>query len=137
MISLLFAALTLVAVAVLAEHLGTPEPASRRTRGRRPPREGVSDRAGRLHVLEGIAADATVSAGAAHDRLRPQLRFLVVATLRRRGIDLDTDPRAEELLGPVVWPLLRAGGGAPPDPAAPGLTDVEVEALTAMLERIR
>lgn len=137
MIPILFAVLTLVAVAVLAEHLSALEQRSGRTKLRRRSSSRTSNRADRLGVLEHATSDATASADILHRRLRPQLRFLVIATLHRRGIDLDSDPLAEELIGPLAWSVLRPGLAAPADPTATGLTAHEVRALTEMLERIR
>lgn len=136
MIPTLFAVLTLVAVAVLAENMSAAELRSGRTLLRRRSQAKSSSRAERFRALEETTADAMMSA-AGMQRLRPQLRFLVIATLRRRGMDLDTNPRAEELLGPVAWSLLRPGIATQAAGDSPGLTDHEVRALTEMLERIR
>lgn len=137
MIPTLFAVLTLVAVAVFAQHMSAAELRSGRTHLRRRSQSKASSRAERLGNLEETTSAAVNSADAMARRLRPQLRFIVIATLQRRGMDLDTDPRAEELLGPVAWALLRAGTAPQADSDSPGLTDHEVRALTEMLERIR
>lgn len=138
MISVLLGVLTFVAVAVLAERVRTMAQMSTRSHLRRRSRPTTSDRAERLAVLEQSTSAATQSQLVFRQKLRPQLRFVVIDRLLRHGIDLDTDPRAETLLGPLCWSLLRTDDAtAAKDPDTEGLTDQQVRALTEMLKRIR
>ena len=80
---------------------------------------------------------ATGTAFDVHFRLRPMLQSLSAGLLLRRGVDVERDPvRAEELLGPDVWELVRPDRPAPDDRSAPGVSIETVERVVADLERI-
>jgi hypothetical protein len=65
------------------------------------------------------------------------LQSLSAGLLLRRGVDFERDPaRAEELLGPEVWELVRPDRPAPDDRTAPGEPIETVERVVADLERI-
>ena len=83
-------------------------------------------------------ASGTASAGDLHLRLRPILREVAIDGLRRRGVELDADPaRAQELLAPTTWELVRPDRPAPTDAFARGLPaaqlDLVLDALEALL----
>jgi hypothetical protein len=90
----------------------------------------------RLTALEDLAAFGADKEQGTHFHLRPYVRELVAHRLRGRGVDLDTDPRAPGILGPVVWELVRPDRPAPPDARRTGLSDASVRALTDVLERL-
>ncbi|MEO6713052.1 MAG: hypothetical protein ABIM89_06445 [Mycobacteriales bacterium] len=137
MMSVLLGVLTFAVVALAARRMRASADVATRSGVRRRSAGSPSHRAERLGVLERGVADAVANGEAFHQRLRPQLRFVVIDRLRRNGIELDTDPRAAEVLGSVAWSLLRSDDTAPNVPRTAGLTDHEVRALTEMLERIR
>jgi hypothetical protein len=67
--------------------------------------------------------------------LRPVLREIATARLRRRGIELDRDDDAREILGEQLSELVKA---RPPskDLRGPGMSLSELEALIERLESI-
>jgi hypothetical protein len=72
-----------------------------------------------------------------HLRLRPVLREIAEARLRRRGLELDRGGRAvEQLLGPAAWELLRPDRPAPRDRDAAGMSVRELRAVVETLERL-
>jgi hypothetical protein len=90
--------------------------------------------------LARVEREVTLATGTAFDvhfRLRPVLQSLSTSLLLRRGIDVERSPaRAEALLGPDVWELVRPDRPAPDDRTAPGLTIETVECVVADLERV-
>lgn len=90
--------------------------------------------------LARIEREVTLATGTAFDvhfRLRPMLQSLSASLLLRRGIDVERNPaRAETLLGPDLWELVRPDRPAPDDRAAPGVPIETVERVVADLERI-
>ncbi|HEX6725339.1 MAG TPA: hypothetical protein VF073_08820 [Gaiella sp.] len=90
--------------------------------------------------LARVEREVTLATGTAFDvhfRLRPMLQSLSASLLLRRGIDVERNPaRAETLLGPDVWELVRPDRPAPDDRAAPGVPIETVERVVADLERI-
>jgi hypothetical protein len=83
-------------------------------------------------------ASGTASAGDLHLRLRPILRDIAIDGLRRHGVELDADPaRAQQLLAPATWEIVRPGRPAPSDAFARGLPadqlDVVIDDLEALL----
>ncbi len=90
--------------------------------------------------LERVERELTLSTGTAFDvhfRLRPLLRSIASDALLRRGVDLDRTPeRAEALLGPDAWELVRPDRPAPRDRAARGVPLDSVERAVAGLERL-
>ena len=76
-------------------------------------------------------------AGEMHWRLRPLLREVAAAGLRRRRVDLDADPiAARALLSPRTWELVRPDRPRPDDPFAPGLGRDELQAVLDDLEAL-
>ena len=72
-----------------------------------------------------------------HRRLRPLLRELAAARLRRRGVQLDHDgDRARELLGDELWEIVRPGRPMPADRFGPGLSGSELRRLVERLEAV-
>jgi hypothetical protein len=90
--------------------------------------------------LARVEREVTLATGTAFDvhfRLRPMLQTLSAGLLLRRGVDVERDPvRAEALLGPAVWELVRPDRPAPDDRTAPGVPIETVERAVADLERI-
>ena len=90
--------------------------------------------------LERVEREVTLSVGTAFDvhyRLRPALRAIASGLLLRRGVDLERAPeRAETLVGPAVWELVRPDRPAPEDRTAPGLPLESIEGAVEDLERL-
>jgi hypothetical protein len=128
------AALLAALVSAIGRRTVQPQPTAFDDAAR--PRDDVPPRPVRLTALEDLAAFGADKAQGAHFHLRPYVRDLVAHRLRGAGIDLDTDPRAPALLGPVCWDLVRSDRPAPADGRRPGLDDATVRALTDLLERI-
>jgi len=135
---------TVVVVGVLAaravlQWLATfplaPEPFRRPSRSWRPPwrrKRGIRATAPAVRVLH----LATFSAGDAHRGLRPLLQDVADERLRaRHGIAL-TDPRAEALLRPPTWELVRPDRPVPHDLRAPGLSTEQIDTVLADLEAL-
>ena len=101
--------------------------------GRVPPQP---ERPPRLTALEDLAAVGADNAQGTHHHLRPYLRETLRDRLRSRGIELDTDPRVPDLLGPQTWDLVRPDRPEPADGRDPGLTDAQVRAVTDILDRL-
>jgi hypothetical protein len=89
-----------------------------------------------LERLERLIAWGRSSAPLVRVRLRPVLREIAIARLRRRGIELDRCDAARELLGERLWELVRADSPLPEDLSGPGMALSELEALTERLESI-
>jgi hypothetical protein len=109
-------------------------------RGRRKPippkKEKPSDnRLPELARIEREIVLATASGFERQLRVGPLVRDIARHKLwTRRGVDLDEQPeRAQELLGPDVWRVLRAGR---PEPNARYHPGADVSELRQILERI-
>jgi hypothetical protein len=90
-----------------------------------------------LARMEREVSLATGTAFDVHFRLRPLLLTISTGLLLRRGIDLARRPdRAEELLGPNVWELVRPDRPSPADRTAPGIPIASVESAVDDLERL-
>jgi hypothetical protein len=82
-------------------------------------------------------ASGTANAGDLHLRLRPILREVAIDGLRRRGVELDADPaRAQELLAPTTWELVRPDRPAPTDAFARGLPTAQLDLVLDDLEAL-
>ena len=82
-------------------------------------------------------ASGTASAGDLHLRLRPILREVAIDGLRRHGVELDADPgRAQQLLAPTTWELVRPDRPAPADAFARGLPDAQLDLVLDDLEAL-
>ena len=92
------------------------------------------ERVAELERVERELEMAMQSAYDTHYRLRPILRELATARLARFAVDLDgAGDRAEELLGPDAWALVRPDVARPSDHHAPGVRLPSVErAITAL-----
>jgi hypothetical protein len=99
-------------------------------------RRQLQGRPSRLAALEESVPYWTGSSGLRHYRLRPEVRTVAAERLTRIGIDLRTDPRAEQALGRTGWELVRLDVPAPADEHARGLSPAEVEDLIATLEAL-
>jgi hypothetical protein len=132
-------------VVVLALALGVGLDRLRRAVPKRPsafdaafaptPRTGA--RPAGLARVERAVTLATGTAFDVHYRLRPVLVAIASGLLARRGVDPQRSPaRAELLLGPAVWELVRPDRPAPSDRAAPGLPVATIERAVDDLERL-
>jgi hypothetical protein len=109
-------------------------PSARRTR-ERPPARPRRTLPGDLGVITDIVTAGSSTAADVHRRVRPLLREIAAAQLARRGIGLDRDPQqARALIGEDLWELVRADRPAPETRDAPGMTLVQLTALTDRLE---
>ena len=104
---------------------------------RRGPRVGPAQRVRSVDLerLERVTAWGRSSPALVDLRLRPVLREIAIARLRRRGIELDRGDDARELLGERLWELVKARPLLE-DPRGPGVSLSELEALTERLESI-
>jgi hypothetical protein len=130
------AALTAVAVLVAAGALRALiralPPLRRAAAG---PGSAVGEGTGDREHLDRVVSAATSHAGDLHLRLRPILREIAANGLRRRGVDLDTDPQAaQELLAPETWELVRPDRPRPADAFARGLAPARLNAVLDDLE---
>jgi hypothetical protein len=109
-----------------------PQTPSRIERPRRQRRK--EKRLGELVRIERELEMATQSAFDTHYRLRPLLRELAETRLERRGVDLDAPGgRAEELLGPDAWEIVRPDLVRPAEHHAAGVRlDAVDRAVTAL-----
>jgi len=88
-----------------------------------------------LERLERELEMSTQSAYDTHYRLRPILREIAVSRLGHRAVELDRPgSRAEELLGPDAWALVRPDSQRPADHHAPGASLAEIERAIEALE---
>ena len=132
-------------VVVLALALGVALERLRRELPRRPsafdaafaPTKTVRARPASLARVEREVTLATGTAFDVHFRLRPLVQTLASGLLLRRGVDLERSPaRAEELLGPETWELVRPDREAPDDRTAPGVPIETIERTADDLERL-
>jgi hypothetical protein len=94
-----------------------------------------AERPEELVRLERQVALATENAADFHFRLRPSLVAAADgAVWREHGVPLD---RAERLLSPELWAVVRPDLEPPRDRRAAGPTTAELEALLDEIERIR
>jgi hypothetical protein len=132
------AALTVVAVLVAAGAvcaLGQTLPPLRRAAPA--PGSSTGEGTGDREHLDRVVSAATSHAGELHLRLRPILREIAANGLRRRGVDLDADPRdAQGLLAPETWELVRPDRPRPDDAFARGLAPARLNAVLDDLEAL-
>jgi hypothetical protein len=99
--------------------------------------EPESRRPDDLTRLERLTYLGVASAFYLHLRLRPALREIAEARLRRLGLELDRGgPAVEQALGPVAWELLRPDRPLPRDRDAAGMPVRELRAVVETLERL-
>ncbi len=72
-----------------------------------------------------------------HFRLRPTLVEIARNRLAARGVSMEDEQRAHQLLGDEAWELLRPDRPEPRNRNAPGLGIPELDRLVGALERIR
>jgi hypothetical protein len=116
----------------LPEKAASPVDAALR---RRPPR------AQRVSELEKIEREVTLGLTTSFDlhfRLRPTLRRIASELLRaRRGIDLDSNPRAaRNALGDETWELVREDREPPLDRFGPGIELDTLRTVVVSLETL-
>jgi hypothetical protein len=132
------AALTVVAVLVAAgavRALSETLPPLRRAAAA--PASTVGEGTGDRERLDRVVSGATSHAGDVHLRLRPILREIAADGLRRRGVDLDAQPRAAQaLLAPDTWELVRPDRPRPDDAFARGLAPARLNAVLDDLEAL-
>ena len=122
---------TLVVAAIAIIAVLPNAPARRRPRVRPPQHVRPMD----LERLERMTAWGRLSASRVDLTIRPVLREIAIARLRQRGIELDRDDHARELLGERLWELVKARPLSN-DHRGPGMSLSELEALTERLESI-
>ncbi len=94
-------------------------------------------RPGALEQLEWMVGSGRHTAGDVQVRVRPVLREIAVALLRRRGVRLDADSeRARALLGDELWEIVKPDRPRPSDHRLPGLELSTLERLVERLERL-
>jgi hypothetical protein len=131
-IALLAAMVATSAVRALIEAL----PPARRGRRRRRPATTTVDPAD-LGRIDRAVTSGTASAGDLHLRLRPILREVAIDGLRRHGVELDAQPaRAQELLAPATWELVRPDRPPPTDAFARGLAAAQLDSVLDDLEAL-
>ena len=132
------AALTVLAVVIAAgavRALSETLPPLRRP-ARAQPASGAAV-TGDRERLDRIVSTGTTHAGDLHLRLRPILREIAADGLRRRGVELDTQPQAaQKLLTPETWELVRPDRPRPQDAFAPGLAPKRLNAVLDDLEAL-
>jgi hypothetical protein len=132
------AALTVVAVLVAAgavRALSETLPPLRRAAAA--PASTVGEGTGDRERLDRVVSGATSHAGDVHLRLRPILREIAAGGLRRRGVELDAQPRAAQaLLAPDTWELVRPDRPRPDDAFARGLAPARLNAVLDDLEAL-
>jgi hypothetical protein len=129
-------ALELAAIAigalVLAALVPRVAPRAQMRRSRRAAPRPVS-----LERIERVVEAGRQTAGDVHVRVRPLLRGIATALLRREGVRLDAEPeRARELLGEELWDIVRPDRPRPDDRRAAGLELSALERLISRLERL-
>jgi hypothetical protein len=93
-----------------------------------------------VEQAERLALLARATAGDVHFRLRPVLRDIAAELLADRlaiDLDVDRDGRAEAVLGPDLWDIVRPGRPAPENRQGPGVSAEQLEALVDRLEAVR
>ncbi len=106
-----------------------------RVRGRVAPADPA--RPATLERLEWMVASGRHTTGDIQVRVRPVLRGIAAARLRRRGVRLDAEPeRSRALLGDELWEIVRPDRPRPTDHRLPGLELGTLERLVERLERL-
>jgi hypothetical protein len=89
-----------------------------------------------LHRIENAVSFGCSRAVDAHMLVRPVLREIALQRLSAHGVDLDTDARAQVMLGPWAWGLLRPDLPEPADWHAPGLDPAALQRIVEALEAL-
>jgi hypothetical protein len=128
--------LALVAVVALGRRIRNAWPSTPRFEQLLPPRVEPERR---VLQLEGLAGRLDhPNAFDLYERIRPLVRRIVAAQLARgHGVDLDRRPeRAEQLVGPRTWQLIRPDLAAPADSWGPTWSARELDELVTELESV-
>jgi hypothetical protein len=134
-VNAILAVLTALIVASAARALIDALPPARRRRDRQA--ETTSQDPADFARIGRAVASGTASAGDLHLRLRPILREVAIDGLRRHGVELDADPaRAQQLLAPATWELVRPDRPAPADAFARGLPPAQLDLVLDDLEAL-
>jgi hypothetical protein len=125
-------------MALLVRGISRLFPVTSTSRIEQPRRRKRKDK--RLAEVERIERElemATQSAFDTHYRLRPLLRELAETRLSRRGVELDRPgSRAEELLGPEAWDIVRPDQVRPAEHHAAGVRLATVERAVDAIEAL-
>jgi hypothetical protein len=124
-------ALAGIVVAVCVHLLPAPRPIRRRRSARPAPA-----RPDQLVALERLVASAETSALHAHAYLRPLLAEIASHRLAARGqtIEQIPDTAGRELLGDLLWDLVRADRPFPENRHGPGVPAPELRTMLEVLE---
>jgi hypothetical protein len=96
---------------------------------------GASELPAQAERLDRLVRAGVRHAEGVHHQLRPLLAAAVEPALTRRGLALDPpDPRAEAVLGPELWEIVRPDRPRPVDQWGPGLDRHELERILDRLE---
>jgi hypothetical protein len=130
--------LVAIAVASLSSRLRAAWPATTAFERLFPARVEPTWRVGQLEGLVGRLSGGEPSAFVLHQRVRPLVRDIAAARLARgHGVDLEGMPeRAQALVGPRTWELIRPDREAPHDRHARPWSSPELNELVDELERI-
>jgi hypothetical protein len=130
--------LALAAVVVVARRIHQAWPATPPFEQLLPARTAPETRIPQLEGLVGRLGGGNPNAFELYQRVRPLVRQIVAAQLARsHGIDLDRRPdRAERLVGPRTWQLIRPDLAAPADSWGPTWSPGELGELVTELEAL-
>ena len=130
--------LTLAAVLAVRARMRRAWPPTPRFERLLPPRPAPGRRVHQLESLVGRLSGGYPSAYDLYARIRPLAHEIAAARLvRAHGVDLDESPeRAERLLGPRTWQLVRPDVAPPQDPWSRTWTPRELNELLAELEAL-
>ena len=131
--------LVLIAVVMVGSRIARAWPPTPRFDRLIPRRDEPEARVLQLEGLVGRLSGGSPNAFDLHQRVRPLVRQIVAAQLARTyGIDLDSRPdRAEQLVGPWTWQLIRPDLTAPADSWGQTWSPREMNALVSELEQLR
>ena len=96
---------------------------------------GASELPAQAERVDRLVRAGVRHAEGVHHHLRPMLTAALEPALTRRGLALD-DPRAEAVLGPQLWEIVRPDSPRPEDPWGPGLGRPELEQILDRLESL-
>jgi len=127
----------LAALAVVGAARGLLDALPLARRRRDPRADEPSPDAADLARVGRAVASGTASAGDLHLRLRPILRDIAIDGLHRHGVELDAEPaRAQRLLAPATWEIVRPDRPAPSDAFARGLPADDLDLVIDDLEAL-
>jgi hypothetical protein len=101
------------------------------------PRAPGNEMPARLRHIAGVLRESEQSEMAVDRSLRPLLVPIVAARLGRRGVDMALAPqRAQELLGDVLWEIVRPDRPSAAYRVGGGLADDELRTAIEHLEQL-